>query len=186
MREQLTFRSLTESVNTPAIFVSHTRLLPPLPDTPRRLPHSIRRCPDFDNDCPESEYRRPVFKNCCSKSKTFRAALVNVRPERNHRRPERQSGCPGWVNGCSGGFRLCHGFQTLAPFLKAFAPISGTPRLFCKLLPQSYLQELPQRNAKNARKPSPVLSDTLSHRMGEGRGEGLFNFQPSTPNYQPT
>jgi hypothetical protein len=31
------------------------------------------------------------------------------------------------------------------------------------------------------KKPSPVLSDTLSHRMGEGRGEGL-NFQPATFN----
>ena len=34
---------------------------------------------------------------------------------------------------------------------------------------------------KRKEKPSPVLSDTLSHPMGEGRGEGLYS-QPSTHN----
>ena len=40
-----------------------------------------------------------------------------------------------------------------------------------------------KRTQKNAGIPSPVLSDTLAHRMGEGRGEVfILNSQPSTNN----
>ena len=87
---------------------------------------------------------------------------------------------------CPGSFRLCPDFQTLAPFLKAIAPISGAPRRFCNLLPQSNLHKIAAKTRKERKKPSPVLSDTLSHRLGEGRGEGCLFFSISklpTPNF---
>jgi hypothetical protein len=103
------------------------------------LPQSVRRCPGFDNDCPETKNCRSVFKSRCPELKTFRPALGNACPGFEARCPGFQNSRPGSVNRCHGFFRLCPGFQTLAPFLKAFAPISGMLRLFCNLLPHSYL-----------------------------------------------
>ena len=51
------------------------------------------------------------------------------------------------------------------------------PRYLCGISAKS------RKKRKN--KPSPVLSDTLSHRMGEGRGEGLYS-QLTTTNYKLT
>jgi hypothetical protein len=193
-----------------------TGFLPPPPHSPRRLPEfrwgerpREPRRPGFDNDCPGSKTRHPVFKTRRPGNKTFRPDLDNSCSDLEGRCPSLKSFRPGFVSRCPGGFRFCPDFQTVAPFLNAAAPICRTPRLFCNILPDSYLCRSRREEALiNFRfpisdfrfcslslvtsapttlnpKPSPVLSDTLSHRMGEGRGEGcrfIFNHQPSTLN----
>jgi hypothetical protein len=96
------------------------------------------------------------------------------------------TGCKTVLNGPAG-----------APNFSALFPIAPTiflnfPTIFpnafpaaiiCNALFPSHLCGITaKRRKKRKDKPSPVLSDTLSHRMGEGRGEGLVNFQPSTLN----
>jgi hypothetical protein len=129
---------------------------------------SVRRCPGFrqggrpreprrpgfDNDCPGTQKRRPVFKSRRPESKTFRPDFVNICPDFDNCRPGFQNSCPGLVTRCPDLFRLCPEFQTIAPFLKATAPIFKTLRLICNMLPQSYLFELPQKNAKNTKADS--------------------------------
>src|ERR1035438_1830123 len=92
MRNRAIIRSLTDSVNTPAIFIPQHGQFSALPVAPRRLPRTFRRC-------------------------------------------------PGSMSRCPGFFRLSPDFQTLAPVLKAVALIYGTPRLFCNMLPVSYLRK---------------------------------------------
>src|ERR1017187_9311243 len=140
MREPVTISSLTESAKTCAVFLPRTGFLPPLPDSARRLPQSVRRCPDVDNDRPDSENLRPVFKSRRPECRTFRPVSGNACPGFNSRGPGFQNTRPELVSHCPGFSGLCPGFQTVAPLLKAFAPISGTLRLFCNMLPQSYLR----------------------------------------------
>jgi hypothetical protein len=66
---------------------------------------------------------------------------------------------------------LLEGF---AAFLEGLAANLPPPAAIWNLLPQSHLHELPRKNSKTAKNPSPVLSDTLSHPMGEGWGEGFL------------
>jgi hypothetical protein len=138
-----------------------------------------RRCPGFDNDRAGSESRRPVFKTGRAESSTFRPDFVNGRPGFDGSRPDFQTGCAESVASCPGFFRLCAVFLTLAPFLKAVAPIYKPPRLAFNLLPQSNLRRIAAKRSKIHKQPSPVLSDTLSHRMGAGRGEGRLCFSNS-------
>jgi hypothetical protein len=104
------------------------------------FPKSVRRRPFFDNNCPAFRWSERPREPRCPESKTFRPALGNACPGFDSRRPGFQNSCPGLVNRCPDIFRHCLGFQTLAPFLKAFAPIFRRPRLFCNLLPVSYLR----------------------------------------------
>jgi len=83
--------------------------------------------------------------------------------------------------------RLCRQFFRLCP---QFARSCRKSAAACRDLQSSAAKQFMRNRHKKAQnaqgKPSPVLSDTLAHRMGEGWGEGLFNFQPSTFNYQLT
>jgi len=179
-------RATAQPRNSAGNSFAQTSLLPPLPDNPRQLPQFACRCPGFDNDRPEFWWGERPREPRCPESKTYRPDHVNACPEFDSSRADFQTGCPGLVSGCAGSFRLCPDFQTVAPFLKAFAPIYGAPRRFCNLLPQSNLHKIAAKRRKERKKPSPVLSDTLSHRMGEGRGEGCLFFSISklpTPNF---
>ena len=52
-------------------------------------------------------------------------------------------------------------------------------------VPQTFMQNCRKKSQKAQKQPSPVLPDTLSHRMGEGRGEGCHFFpQLRTANSQ--
>ena len=83
--------------------------------------------------------------------------------------------------------RLCLQFFRLCPQLGSACRKSAAACLHLQSSAAEKFIRNCHKKAQNAQaKPSPVLSDTLSHRMGEGWGEGLFNFQPSTPNHQLT
>jgi hypothetical protein len=150
------------------------------------LPRTSSRCPGFDNDRADFWWGERPREPRCPESKTFHPDYVNVCPDIDSGCPDFQTGCPGSMSRCPGSFRFCPDFLTVAPFLRAIAPISKTPRRFCNLLPQSNLHKIAAKTRKERKKPSPVLSDTLSHRMGEGRGEGCLFFSISklpTPNF---
>src|ERR1035437_7653429 len=80
--------------------------------------------------------------------------------------------------------RLCRQFFRLCP---QFGSPCRKSAAVCRDLQYSAAESFIRNRSKKAQnaqgKPSPVLSDTLSHRMGEGWGEGLFNYQTSTPNH---
>jgi hypothetical protein len=80
---------------------------------------------------------------------------------------------------CPDFFRLCPEFQTLAPFLKTVAPISGTPRLFCNLLPQSNLHGIAAIERKEHKKTAPSLLRPL---RSFAASFVTLNSQPSTLN----
>jgi hypothetical protein len=105
-------------------------------------PQLARRCPGFDNDCPEFGWGERPREPRRPEPKTFRPAFGNDCPDFDSRRPDFQNCCPELVNRCPGFFRHCPEFQTLAPFLKATAPISWMFRLFFNLLPVSNLHKL--------------------------------------------
>jgi hypothetical protein len=75
--------------------------------------------------------------------------------------------CRELHNPCREITRACREFHCLRPDLQEAADKPFTA--------------IDAKERTERKKPSPVLSDTLSHRMGEGRGEGL-NFQPATFN----
>jgi len=146
-------RATAQPRNSAGYSFAVTSLLPPPPDSPRRLPRFFRRCPEsrwgerpreprcpgFDNNCPGSVNSRPVFKTSCPGIKTSCPALDNNCPDLEGRCPGLKNSCPGSMSHCPGSFQLCPEFQTVAPVLKAAAPIFRTPLLFFKLLPDSYL-----------------------------------------------
>jgi hypothetical protein len=150
-----------------------TGQLPPLPDSPRRLPRLACRCSGFDNDCPEFWWGERPREPRCPESKTFRPDYVNDCPDIDSGSPGLQSSCPGLVRRCPGSFRLCPDFQTLAPFFKAIAPIHTPSRLFHNLLPQSILHKIAAKRHR-IRKNSFVPFVPF-------RGQ-TFNLHPSTYN----
>jgi len=83
--------------------------------------------------------------------------------------------------------RLCLQFFRLCPqFTRSCREFASACRDLQSSAAEQFIRNC-HKKAQNAQaKPSPVLSDTLAHRMGEGWGVGLFNFQPSTFNYQLT
>ena len=137
------------------------------------LPRLVRRCPDFDNRCPEFWWGERPREPRCPESKTSCPDFLNGCPGFDSHRPDFQDRCPGFVSRCPGFFRLCLEFFTPPPVLKASAPIFLGLKPACNTLFHSNLGWIP---ARSAQKPSPVLSDTLSHRLGEGRGEGRLFF----------
>lgn len=181
MRNRATIPSLIDGVNPPVISVSRPARLPSLPDSSRPLPRTFRRCPGFGNDCPDPESRCPGFKNRCPESKSSRPDYLNDCPGRGQRCPDHKSGCPGNLSRCPDGFQLCPDSQTVAPVLKADAPISKTPRRFHNLLPQSSLQSFFRAKAAKYAKAGQTQSFFLRHL----RGLRATPFQPATFNHQP-
>ncbi len=170
MKNRATIRSLLDSVNPPAIFIPQPGQFSALPDFSRQLPRLFRRCPGFDNDCPDPENRRPGFKSHCPEPIISRPDFGNDCPGLAGCCPGIKSFGPGLVSRCPGSFRFCPDSQTVAPVLKAVALISGAPRLFRNLLPQSNLRKM-VGTARCAVRSSQRDDPTAT-----------FNLQPSTLN----
>jgi hypothetical protein len=117
------------------------------------LHQPVCRCPGFDNDCPEFWWGERPREPHCPGTKTIRPDHVNACPEFDSSRTDFQTGCPGLVSRCPGAFQLCPDFQTIAPDFNADAPISGTPRLFCNLLPQSKLHKIAAKRRRIRKNP---------------------------------
>ena len=164
-----------------------------LPDNPQQLPGLARRCPGCDNDCTEFWWGERPREPHCPGTKISHPDFVNACPDRDHRCPDFQTGCPGLVSRCPGGFRLCPDFQPPAPFLRAIAPISKTPRRFCNLLPQRHLRynvgqasRLPANGKAIGGKPlerTIARADALADRRDACPTlSAALNLQPSTLN----
>ena len=125
-----------------------------------RLPATSHPLPSFCRPLPGISETLPRFTKHCPQLQSFCREITT--PCR-----EITEACRELHNPCREITRACREFHCARLNLqeaaaKLFAPITAKERT-------------------ERKKPSPVLSDTLSHRMGEGRGEGL-NFQPATFN----
>jgi len=148
-----------------------------LPDNPQRLPRLARRCPGFDNDCPEFWWGERPREPHCPGTKTSRPDLVNTCPDRDHHCPGRKTGCSGSMSHGPGGFRLCPDFLTVAPDLRAAAPISKTPRRFCNLLPQSHLCSSRRKEALTKKLKSEIGKAEIKQSLVTSAAT-TFNLQP--------
>jgi hypothetical protein len=74
-------------------------------------------------------------------------------------------------------------FPRVAPILPAPAPNYSTTDIIYNGLFPSHLDMIAAKSRKKRKDiPLSVLSDTLSHRMGEGRGEGLLILKLTSKN----
>ena len=139
---------------TPAAFYEGLpAIYHPLPGISEPLPRFTKPCPQLQSFCREITMPCREITEACRKITTPCRKITEA--------------CRELHNACREITRACREFHCLRPDLQEAADKPFTA--------------IDAKERTERKKPSPVLSDTLSHRMGEGRGEGL-NFQPATFN----
>ena len=142
-------------------FIPQTRPLP----SPAQC---SRRCPQLRSTAPNSPTSVPNFP---APAPIFRTAAPTVKISA----PVCRMAAPHFPTIAPDFFATAPNFPRVAPIFQASAPNFSADDPICNGLFPSYLGAIAAKIRKD--KPSPVLSDTLSHRMGEG----LYS-QPSTFN----
>jgi hypothetical protein len=128
-----------------------------LPGISEPLPRFTERCPQLQSFCREFTMPCHEITEACRKITTPCRKITEACRELHNP-------CREFTRACREFHWPCHNLQEAAA--KSFASIAAKERT-------------------ERKKPSPVLSDTLSHPMGEGRGERLY-FRPFTLNSQLT
>ena len=149
------------------IVFPQSRPFPPLPPFSGRLPHFTRGCPQFTTPCRE-------FKNPC---RDLRSLARNCNPSAAKLPP-----LAGKLRRLAAKLRrLAANCTTPAAKLPGLAANFTAPASIYKKLPQSYLHQLPQKNARNARNPHRSCRTPSPIGWERDGVRGLtFNLQPST------
>ena len=147
----------------------------------RRLPcagHFSRRLAQLRSTVPNSPTAVPIFPATVPNFPTTFPRECPTIPTGEETVPNEPTAVPNF----SASLPI---FPRVFPNFPATFPNFSPADLISNGLFHSHLGTISAKSRKKrTEEPSPVLSDTLSHRMGEGRGEGVltFNSQLPTPN----